>query len=275
VAVHNQSTGIGLRQVHVAQRDDDATIKVLGSPAAGVAYPGVRVNKARALTITPAEPQRIAARGDDVTYYTFQESPTESPTGELRTQQSDIDVIELITGVKDFGSGEAGMVPLSTDRLGAEDPIMIWGTRKAIDDVTGTRAWETYIILNATATARPQGFEVDTIGEFTWNIVANSSDYDQFGRLFTVATHGCAEAAYILVKTRYKFALEAFEGDGTQTTFTLANGANTIHNVSTSPLLYFVNGVQVPGSCSELGVVTLETPPADGAKVIVQYEYED
>jgi hypothetical protein len=275
VAIHNQSTGIGLRQVHLAQRDDDGTMKVLGSPAAGVTYAGLKVNKARALSITPAEPQRIAARGDDVTYYTFQESPTESPTGELRTQQSDIDIIELITGVTDFGSGEAAQVALSTDKLGEEDALIIWGTRKAVDDVAGVRTWETYILLNATATARPQGFEVDNIGEFVWNVVCNSSDTDQFGRTMTTAIHGCTEAAYILVKTRYKFAKEAFEGNGSQATFTLAQGSNVKYNTATSPLFYFVNGVQVPATTSSAGVVTPGTVVANGAKLIVQYEYED
>ena len=275
MATHNQSTGIGLRQVHLAQRDDDGTIKVLGSPAAGTAYAGLRVNKARALSITPADPQRITARGDDVTYYTFQEAPTESPTGELRTQQSDIDIIELITGVTDFGSGEAAQVALSTDKLGEEGAMFIWGTRKAVDDVSGTRAWETYILLNATATARPQGFEIDNIGEFVWNIVCNSSTTDQFGRTMTTAIHGCTEAAYILVKTRYKFAIEEFVGDGSQATFTLAQGTNVKYNTSTSPLFYFVGGVQVPATCSSSGVVTPGTVPALGAKFTVQYEYED
>lgn len=274
MATHNQTTGIGLRMVHIARRDDDGAFEVLGSPAVGTAYAGVRVNKARALTVTPAEPQRIAARGDDVTYHTFQESPTESPTGELRTQQSDIDVIELITGVLDFGSGEAGMVPLSTDELGTEDPIMIWGTRKAVDDETGTRAWETYMLLNATATARPAGFEVDTIGEFVWNIVCNSSDQDHFGRTMTALIHGCTEAAYMLIKTRYRFWVDAFLGNGIETEFTLSKGAAVKYNTATSPLFYFVEGVQVPGSCSSSGVVTLETPPGDGEKFICQYEWE-
>ena len=274
MGTHNQSTGIGLRMVHIAKRDDDGTFTVLGSPAAGVAYAGVRVNKARALSITPAEPQRIAARGDDVTYYTFQESPTESPTGELRTQQSDIDVIEMITGVLDFGSGEAGMVPLSTDELGTEDPIMIWGTRKAVDDETGTRSWDTYIVLNATATARPQGFEVDSIGEFVWNVVCNSSDTDQFGRTMTTLIHGCTEAAYMLVKTRYRFWMDAFLGDGSQTTFTLSKGTAVKYNTATSPLFYFVDGVQVPATVNSSGVVTPGTVVPNGSKFICQFEWE-
>ena len=272
---HNQSTGIGLRQVRIAQRDDDGAIKILGAVATGTAYPGVRVNKARALSITPAEPQRINARGDDVTYYTFQEAPTESPTGELRTQQSDIDVIEIVTGVKDFGSGNATMVPLSTDKLGQEEPLVVWGSRKAVDDETGNRVWETYILLNATAFARPQGFEVDQIGEFTWSLVCNASDQDQYGRDMTVDTHGATQAAYILVKTRYKFFLDAFEGDASETQFQLSNGANVLHDTATSPLFYFVNGVAVTGSCDAEGLVTLTAAPALGAKVIISGEYDD
>lgn len=273
MASHDQSTGIGLRKVYVAKRDDDGTFEILGSPSVGTAYAGVRANKARALTITPAEPQRVNARGDDVTYYTFQEAPTENPTGELRTQQSDMELLALITGVSDFGSRDVAMVPLSTNLLGTEDPIMIWGTRKAVDDETGTRVWETYFILNATATARPTGFEIDNIGEFTWNVVCNSSTTDQFGRAFAVLTHGCTEAAYLLIKTRYEFGFDVFEGNGSATEFTLSAGALTYYNTVTSPLFYFVNGAAVTGSCSSAGVVTLDSPPANGAKVVIQYEH--
>lgn len=276
---HNQSTGVGLRQVYIAQRDDDGAIKILGSPAVGTAYAGVRAARARALTVTPADPQRIYARGDDVNYTVFTEAPTETPSGELRTQQSDTDLIELITGVTDFGSGNMTMVPLSTEKLGTEDPVIIWGSRKAIDSSAaglGTRVWETYILLNCSVSAKPPTMEDAQIGEFVWTIALSSSTVDHFGRTFSILVHGCTEAAYILVKTRYKFFLDAFEGDGSETEFTLSKGASTIYNTATSPVNVFVEGVKTtPASVSSAGVVTLSSPPANGAKVVVQYEYED
>lgn len=275
---HIETTGIGLRQVYIAVRDDDGTMKVLGSPAAGVAYAGVRAARARALTVTPADPQRVYARGDDVNYAVFQEAPTETPSGELRTQQSDTDLIELITGVVDFGSGNMSMVPLSTNKLGTEDPVMIWGSRKAIDSSSaglGTRVWETYILLNCAVSAKPPTFEDSQIGEFVWTISLNSSTVDHFGRTFSTGVHGCTEAAYILAKTRYKLFLDKFDGDAAQTTFTLTKGTSTIYNTATSPVNCFVDGVKTVVSTSSSGVVTISPAPASGADIVCQYEYSD
>lgn len=274
---YEESTGIGLRYTHVGLRDDDGTMAIQGTVATGTAYSGIRASRARALTVTPAEPQRVNARGDDVTYYTFLLPPTDSPTGELRTQQSDTALIALITGVRDFGSGNMSMTPLSTDNLGTEDPCMVWGSRIAIQSAYGlsqVRVWETYFILNAAVVAQPQGFEIEQIGEFVWNITANSSSTDQFGRALAVGTHGCLEAAYMLIKTRYRFAYDVFEGDGAETAFTLSQGANTVHDDANSPVMAFVDGVQqTPSGVSSAGVVTLAAPPADGAKVAIQYEW--
>lgn len=276
---YNESTGVGLRQAYIAVRDDDGTMKVQGTVAAGTAYAGIRAARARALTVTPADPQRIYARGDDVNYAVFQEAPTETPSGELRTQQSDTDLIALITGSKDFGSGNMTMVPLSTNEIGTEDPVIIWGSRKAIDSSAaglGTRVWETYILLNCSVYAKPPTFEDSQIGEFVWSISLNSSTVDHFGRSFSVATHGCTEAAYLLVKTRYKFFLDKFTGDDSQTEFTLTKGASTIYNDANSPVLCFVDGVQTnPSSVSAAGVVTFSSAPALGASIVVQSEYSD
>lgn len=279
---HNESTGVGCRLVHVGIRDDDGTMKIQGSPAAGTAYAGIQADRARALTVTPAEPQRIPARGDDITYHTFQVSPADSPTGELRTQQSDTALIALITSVTDFGSGNVSMVPLSSDKLGTEDPVFVWGTRMAVLSGTGsanTRVWETYIILNAIASARPPGFEVDAIGEFVWSLAGNNSSTDQFGRTMTEGVHGCTEAAMLLIKTRYKFFIDFFEGDGAETDFTVSKGTDIIDDshadAATSPVFCFVEGVSVAKTVSAAGVVVPAGGVASGEKVVIQYEYDN
>lgn len=275
-----QSTGVGLRQVYVAMRDDDGTIKILGSPAAGVAYCGIRARKSRALTIQPAEAQRITARGDDQNYHTFQEAPTDVPTGELRTQISDLALIALITSTKQFGSGDRRQVLIGTDKVGEEDPVMLWGSRKAIDSEVGSasygqRIWQTYFVLNAYAFARPPTMEDSQIGEFVWSIACNNSAVDQYGRTMTEVIHGCTEGAYIIIQSRYKFFMDAFEGTGAQTTFTLTKGADVKHDVSTSPIRCSVAGVITSMTVDAVGVGTIAPAPADGAKIIVEYEYED
>lgn len=274
---YTQSTGIGLRAVYMAIRDEDGTIQVPATVAAGTAYPGLKVSRAKALSITPAEPQRVQARGDDVGYHTFSEAPTDQPSGELRVQQSDTELIALITNTKEFGSGNMSMVALASDKLGSEDPVFIWGSRKAIDSEPGNpnvRVWETYILLNAQAFARPQGFEDQQIGEFSWSIVCNNSAVDQFGRTMTEAIHGCTEAAYLMVKTKNPFFIDAFVGNGSQATFTLTKGSDTVYNTPTSPVWVFIDGVQdTTATVSDAGVLTPTSVPGDGAKLICQYEH--
>ena len=275
-----QTTGIGLRHVRVAVRDDDGTIQIAGAPAVSTAYAGLQAQRARALTITPAEAVAVTAIGDDVAYHTFLESPTDTPTGELRTQASDIDLIALITSVKDFGSPNQRMVAIATDKVGQEDAMILWGSRKAIDSekssaTFGIRNWETYIILNAYLTARPPTMEQGAIGEFTWTMRANMSAVDHFGRTLTELVHGCTEAAYIIVHTRYKFFMDAFEGDGAEQHFNLTQGAATIYNVATSPIQCFVNGVARACTVDIAGIATVTPAPGDGEKVIIVYQYED
>jgi hypothetical protein len=272
-------TGIGLRRVHVAQRDDDGTITVLGSPAAGTAYNGTRALKSRALTVTLAEPQRVTAQGDDTAYHTFQEAPSDTPTGELRTQISDINLIELITSVTDFGSGNNRQIMLGTDKVGQEDPMIVWGSQKAIDTEAGggkTRHWRTMIFLNAILSARPPTMELAQIGEFIWSMAGNTSATDQWGRTMTEVAHGCTEASIVEVHTRYKFMMDAFEGDAAETDFTLSQGANTIYATATSPVHIWVDGVEdTAPTISAAGLVAFAIAPIAAAKIIIQYEYDD
>ncbi len=271
--MYSQTTGFGLRTGYVSVRDDDGTILVPDTVPAGTMYPGLPVHRSRALTITPAEPQRVTARGDDVNYYTFIGSPTDMPTGELRTQQSDMDMIALISNTKVFGSGNMQMLALATDKVGSEDPVIIHGSRIAVTSEPGQpniRVWETYLLANALAYARPQGFEDSSIGEFIWNVICNPSSVDPAGRTLTEATHGCTESAYFMLKHRYPMMLEATIAPGAETDFTVTKGARV---VSDADFFVTVDGEDASATMSEAGVLTLSSPPADGAKVVVLYQY--
>lgn len=271
------STGVGLRNVRVAERDDDGTVKVPSGTAVGVAYRGLKVGGATALTVTIPDPQRVPARGDDRTYYTFQLSPTESPTGELRVTKSNFDVIALLTGTLRFGSPPMRKVGLGTDKQGEEPAVVLWGSRQAIDSEEGsaqfgTQIWQTYFFLNALAAVRPATMEDATVGEITYGIVGNDATVDEFGATLTTAQHGFTKAPFIMITSRYKFMLEAFEGDGLQTQFTL----------SETPQSGGVLLVAVEGAIKEAGgadydvsgsIVTFAASVADGEKIIVEYEY--
>lgn len=277
MAQNEISTGIGLRMVRVALRDTDGTIKIGGSPAAGVAYDGVQISGALALTLTVPDPQRVTARGDDRPYHTFQLPPTENPTAELRVSKTNLAAIALITSTETFGSARARRIGLATDKQGDEETLCLWGCREAIDSEEGSatfgqKCWQTYMLLSCEAAVRPATMEDAAVGEFAYSIVTSPVTLDEFGSAFSTAVHGFTKAPVLMIVTKNKFWLDAFEGDGAQDEFTLTKGAY----LQTDCLLQvYVDGVLT--AHSELaGVVTITGgAPADGAKIIIEYDYKD
>lgn len=277
MAMSEVTTGIGLRHVRVALRDDDGTINVQGSPAAGTAYDGIRISGALALALTIPEPQRITARGDDQAYHTFQLPPTENPTGELRVSKTNLEAIALITSTEEFGSTVARRIGLATDKQGEEETIMLWGCREAIDSEEGSadfgeKRWQTYILPSVKASVRPATFEDAAVGEFIYSLAANQVTLDEFGTAFTTVVHGFTKAAVLMVISKYKFYMDAFEGDGAEDEFTLTQAANL---QTDSFIMVYVDGVMTAHTESS-GVITITGgAPADGAKVIIEYDYMD
>ena len=270
-----QSTFVGLRHVRVALRDTDGTIAVPSGTAAGTAYAGIRAGGAQALSLTIPEPQRVQATGDDRVYHTFQLPPTEGPSGELRVSKTDMDIIALLTGTNRFGSPPVRKVGLATDQQGEEPAITLWGSAQAIDsedgsDTYGQQIWYTYLVLNALASLKPSTMEYQNVGQFTYAIAANDATVDEFGTSLSDTVHGFNAAAYFVIATTKKFWLDAFEGDGAEVDFTLTN---TPYSAAT--LVVSVEGVvQNSGWARTAKVITFDVAPADGEKIIVEYEYE-
>jgi hypothetical protein len=271
------TAGIGLRHVRVAVRDSDGTIQIQGSPVAGVAYSGVQISGALALSINIPDPQRVTARGDDRPYYTWQLPPTENPTGELRVSKSNLTAIALITSTEEFGSAAARRIGLATDMQGNEEALFLWGCREAIDAdessaTFGEKRWWTYILPNCLAAVRPAPMEDASVGEFVYSIAANPSTVDEFGAVFVQGTHGFTQAPVLPVVTRYKFWIDAFAGNGAISAFTLTQGA---YLQTDSFIQVFVDGA-IAAYTETGGVVTVTGgAPASGAKVIIEYDYED
>ena len=275
MAQNEVSTGIGLRMVRVALRDTDGAIKMAGSPAAGVAYDGLQIDGALALTLTVPEPQRVTARGDDLPYWTFQLAPTENPSAELRVSKTNLDVIAMVTATKAFGSTKARRIGLATDKQGNEDSLILWGSREAVDSEEGSstfgqKCWQTYLLLSCEAAVRPASLEDAAVGEFVYSISTSPVTLDEFGVTFSSTVNGFTKTPVLLIVTKYKYWMDAFEGDGIETEFTLTQGA---YLQTDSFIQVYVDGVIVAYTETD-GVVTLDVPD-DGAKVIIEYDYED
>jgi len=270
------TSGIGLRHVRVALRDDDGAIEVPSDTAVGEAYAGLQVSGARALTIAVPDPNRVEVVGDDRIYYTWQLPPTSNPTGELRVTKVNHPVIAMLTGTKQWGSPNRRKIGWATDQQGLEPSIILWGSRQVIeaDEVLsafGQKRWETYIFLNAVATPRPPTIEYQAVGEMTYSIVANDSTVDELGVSFTDETNGFTKAAFVRVVTDGRFMLDAFVGNGTEKTFELSQTPtdDSLFDVAIDGVVkYETTHWTVAGN-----EITFVAAPSNGAKIIVEYEY--
>jgi len=257
-------------------------IAVAAGTVVGVAYNGLRVEGALALTVTIPEPNRVIARGDDRPYHTFQLPPTEKPSGELRVSKSAFNVIALLTGVLVFGSSPARKIGVGSDAQGEEPAVVLWGSRQAIDsDSTsayfGQAIWQTYVFLNALATPSPASMEDQAVGEISYSVAANDSSVDELGLSFTALLHGFTKAPYLMITTLGKYMLDAFLGDGAEDEFTLSQA--TLHDGGVTEV--YVDGVaQTEGAGDDYtvtgNVVTFAAGsiPVLAAKIIVEYEYD-
>jgi hypothetical protein len=276
VAENVASAGIGLRHVRVAVRN--ATHGVFDVPetvADDVAYPGLQLSYAQALTVTVPEPQRVTVRGDDRAQHTFSLPPTDNPTGEVRVAAADMEAYALVAGLKMWGSPTVRKVGFASDKTGEEPAVILWGCREAFDKYTEMRCWQTYILLNAQLTPRPATMEDQQVGANSFSMVANASTKDELGITFSIQNQGFLKAPYIMVVTTGKFWIDAFRAGGATATFTLTKSAAEIAAVVGGIMNLTVDGAPAEYSYAE-GVVTLTggNPTAD-ALIVVEYEYQD
>lgn len=273
------STGIGLHHVRVALRDTDGAVAVPAGTPHDEAYPGLQISGALRLNIAVPESQRVTARGDDRAYYTFNLPPTEVPTGQLGVSKTNIDVIALLTGTKNFGSGTTEKIAFATDKQGEEPAIVLWGMQRGIDSQPGSttfgqRIWRTYILLNALASVQPSSMEDATVGEFVYSLVANDATVDENGHTFTTTDEGFTAASFIMVVSLGKFMLDAFEGDAVHRSFILSQTPRTAAIITV-----YEDGVQATVTTDytvTAGVLTFVPGniPANDAKIMVEYEYD-
>lgn len=269
------TTGIGLRKVRAFIRDTDNLPEVPSGQATADAWEGYVLDGALALSPTIPEPNRVAARGDDRIYHTFNLPPTEGVTGELRLSKLHMAFMAAMSGTKVFGSPPTRKVGLATEKVGLEASLIMYGSRQAIDSESGSvyfgqQCWVTYIFLNSTATARPATMEDQAIGESAYAVTANDSTVDELGESFTEGVNGFTQTPFMVVVSKGQFHLDAFVGDNSEDEFTLSHTPS-----ADSQTIVSVDGSVMDTGWSETGgVVTFVSPPATDAKIVVEYEYE-
>ena len=274
-------TGIGLRHIRVGLRNAEDGIMTLESGhVVGAVWPGIQLSGASTLTLTPPEPERVTARGDDRVYHTFHLPPTEGWTGELVCSKLDLPAVELITGVIQWG--EAALfegLAMGTDKEGNEPDLIIWGQRKAVDTEPGSgtfgaEVWEVFEICSAKVTPMPPNKEQSAVGETRYAVTLQQVSKRITGETFTVVDHGCTKAVLFPVISKPGKAFYDFdEGDAVETAYVLTHTPT-----SATDIYVYVAGVEEPAGWSldtATKTVTFVAAPDDGDAICFMYCTDD
>ncbi len=270
------TTGIGLRHVRVGPRASAGTMAMPDDHVVGTCYPGIQLSGAATLTLTPPEPERVQARGDDRVYHTFHMPPTEGWTGELTCSKRDIQAVALITDVLAWGEDALFHgVAMGTDKEGLEPDLIMWAQRKGADtdpasDTYGQEVWEAYEILCCKATPMPPSQEQSAVGEMRYAVTMQQVATRIVGEEFTELDHGCTKATIFPVVARPgKIFYDFDEGDAATDDFVLTHTPT-----SATDIKVYVDGVDEPAGWTldvATKTVTFIAAPADGATLAFMY----
>lgn len=275
------ATGIGLRHVRIGPRDpDNGTMLLPDGHVEGTVYPGIQLSGAATLTLTPPEPERVPARGDDAVYWTFHLPPTEGWTAELTCSKLDMPAIAMITGVLIWGDPALFEgVPMGTDREGLETDLIMWGQRKAVDtdpasETYGAEVWEAWEVLSCKITPLPPSKEQSTVGESRYSLTLQKVTKRIVGEVFTEDSHGCTKAVLfpVIAKTGRIF-YDYDIGDGVQDDFVLTHTPT-----SATDCYVYVDGVETESGWTlvpETKTVTFTAAPAEGKILAFMYTTAD
>lgn len=247
------ATGIGLRHVRIGLRNaTDGVMTLPDTHVVGAVYAGIQLSGAATLTLTPPEPERVPARGDDRVYHTFHLPPTDGWTAELVCSKLDLPAIAMVSGVVQWG--ETGLfegLAMGTDKEGSEPDLILWGQRKAVDTdpdsaTYGSEVWEAWEVLCCKMTPLPPSKEQSTVGESRYSITMQQMAKRIVGETLTTTDHGCTKAVlFPVISKTGKLFYDFDKGDAVTVAFVLTHtptGATDIY--------VYENGVEEPAGWS-------------------------
>jgi len=275
------ATGIGLRHIRIGPRNPtDGIMSMPDDHVVGTTYPGIQLSGAATLTLTPPEPERVPARGDDQVYWTFHLPPTEGWTAELTCSKLDLPAIAMITGVEQWG--EAALfegLAMGSDREGLEADLVLWGQRKGVDtdpnsESYGAEIWEAWEVLSCKMTPLPPSKEQSTVGESRYSITMQKVAKRIVGELFTEADHGCTKAVLFPVIAKPGKLFYDFDvGNAVQDAFVLTHTPT-----SATDIYVYVAGTEEQAGWSldvATKTVTFVAAPDDGDALAFMYTTDD
>ncbi len=266
-------SGVGFRSIRVFALNSDG---YLDAESTNVAYEGVAITGARALTLNDPEPQQIVHRGDDRVFALDTLPPTDPISGEMRVGKTSDTVDAVLTDDKAFyvKSGAARLFGIGTDNRGDESQVGVLAYRQALDtDPDGTdfgvRRWEFRIFPKAYIIPREGGL-VDTPEERAYTVRPLFVKEHLWGVAFSTSTEGFEQAQGLRGIAKNKPKVIAYQGDNTVTTFALDPVA-----VNTDNIGVWVNGVDYSGTATlATNQVDFGTsPPTTSANITIFYEH--
>ena len=275
------TTGIGLRHIRIGRRNGvDGVMELPADHVVGTTYPGIQLSGAATLTLNPAEPERVTARGDDLVVHIFHLPPTEGWTAELTCVKQDLPAIAMVSGVLQWGeSALFEGLAMGTDREGEEPDLIIWAQRKGADTdpasgTYGQEIWEAVELLCAKMTPMPASREQSTVGEFRYAMTLQKAARRITGEVLTVLDHGCTKATmFPVVAKPGKLFYDYDIGNAVQVEYVL-NHTPT----SATDIYVYVAGTEEPAGWSlDVGTktVTFTSAPDDGDSVCFMYCTDD
>jgi hypothetical protein len=109
--------------------------------------------------------------------------------------------------------------------------------------------------------------------EWEYYGIPTQADRAPWGTPFTVATNGATRAAGLLMTSDYPMTLDTFVGDGTTTTYNLAN--TPAGTTASNYILAWQGGVTFTSYSLAGKVVTFTAAPTAGSVTVIRYEALD
>ena len=234
-------------------------------------YEGVEVVGIKSLSLTTPDARQVTHYGIDRVLAVDYLPPTEPVSGEILTAQDNLTLDALLDSTATFNVGESTMLVGSSDEQGDEPDVGILIFQQALDASTRIRNWRFMIFPKARVKAMSAGM-AENPGESRYTFVAAPTTKHLWGTALAAGTEYATEASYTRGHSVYKPKLVAFQADGTEDEFTFPAAAQA---ANTSKIAVWVDGtLTTTGITKATTGVTWGTAPADGADIVIFYEYE-
>ncbi len=276
-----QTIQAGTQQAWIAFVSNDKNIITGGSvtaPTAGATgSAGIQLTGIQTAPTGIPEGESVAVNGDDTLLGSIEFDSADPTQFVINLGQFDLDTEALLQSTvvetfADSGVSMGVMRPITPDY--PDVCLLIQGKAKKQDvSVKGQKAYAGY--LYPLCTIQPIGretFEGRTAGTNRYKVTAQPTSNKAWGTTITESANGTTAATALPFTSDYPMTMHRFTGNGVLLTFT---GLSKVPAGTTSAIVA-IDGVQQSGNFTlspANQTITFTSAPANGAKIVVFYQY--